>query len=220
MSFKTVFVMETTRDRRRRDSAACWKRMAECLADGLQPPLNYPEVQAPSSHVAGRDCTSRQRNTHNTESREVRYPWHPWFGRRVTVYETVTKGGHPVSRCGIEDQRNDRSVEVPAWMFEAAACDHLRLITTPFVDCQALIELKAVMQTAPRTDMLQAPHHSLTAPGGADATGQTPTLATDAVPSPATSPALSDAAGGHSGADDSTARATVAMARRSAARRR
>jgi hypothetical protein len=167
-------------------------------------------------------CTTRQRNTHNTESQEVRYPWHPWFGRLVTVYETVTKGGHRICRCGIEDQRNDRSVEVPAWMFEAPACDHLRLTTTPFVDCQALIELQAMLQTAPRADMLQAPHYSLTAPGGADATGQTPipSLATDAVPSLATSPALSDAAAGHSGADDSTARATAAPARRSAARRR
>jgi hypothetical protein len=104
------------------------------------------------------------------------------------VYETVTKGGHPVCRCGIEDQRNDRSVEVPAWMFEPAACDHLRLTATPFVDCPALIELKTVLQTASRADMLQTQHHSLTAPGGADATGQTPipSLATDAVSSSAT----------------------------------
>ena len=104
-------------------------------------------------------CTSRQRNTHSTESRDVRYPWHPWFGRSVTVYEALTKGGHAICRCGFEDQRNDRSLEVPAWMFESAACDHLRLTATPFVDCQALIELKAVLQTAPRADVLQAPHH-------------------------------------------------------------
>src|SRR5262245_30374213 len=137
------------------------------------------------------------------------------------VYETVTKGGHPVSRCGIEDQRNDRSVEVPAWMFEPAACDHLRLTATPFVACQALIELKVVLQTALRADVLQAQHHSWTAPGGTDATGQTPSpsLATDAVPSPATSLSLSDAGTGHSGTDDSNARPTAAPVRRSAARR-
>jgi hypothetical protein len=166
--------------------------------------------------------TTRQRNTHNTESREVRYPWHPWFARMVTVYEAVTKGGHSLCRCGVDDQRNDRSVEVPAWMFEPAACDHLRLTATPFVDGQALIELKAILQTALRADVLQAPHHSLTAPGGADATGQpsTPSLATDAVSSPATSPALSDAAAGHSGTDDSTARSTAAPAGRSSARLR
>lgn len=75
-------------------------------------------------------------------------------------------------------------------MFEPAACDHLRLTATPFVDCQALIEVKAVLQTAPRADVLQAPHHSLTASGGADATGQRPipSLATDPVSSPAPRP--------------------------------
>jgi hypothetical protein len=79
------------------------------------------------------------------------------------VYEALTKGGHAICRCGFDDRRNDRSLEVPAWMFEPAACDHLRLTATPFVDCQALIELKAVLQTALRADVLQAPHHSLTA---------------------------------------------------------
>jgi hypothetical protein len=37
-------------------------------------------------------------------------------------------------------------------MFEPAACDHLRLLDTPFVDGQALIELKAVLETALRAD--------------------------------------------------------------------
>ena len=77
------------------------------------------------------------------------------------MYEALTKGGQPVCRCGVDDQRNDRSLDVPAWMFEPAACDHLRLTATPFVDCQALIELKAVLQTALRADVLQAPHQSL-----------------------------------------------------------
>jgi hypothetical protein len=179
-----------------------------------------PQVRARNAGV--QRCTSRQRNTHSTESRDVRYPWHPWFGRSVTVYEALTKGGHAICRCGFDDQRNDRSLEVPAWMFESAACDHLRLTATPFVDCQALIELKAVLQTAPRADVLQAPHHSLTASGGADATGQRPipSLATDPVSSPATPSALSAAAAGHSGTDDSTARPTASPAGRSAARLR
>jgi hypothetical protein len=65
--------------------------------------------------------TSRQRNTHSTESREVRYPWHPWFGRSVTVYEALSKSGHRVCRCGFDDQRNDRSLEVPTWMFDSSS---------------------------------------------------------------------------------------------------
>src|SRR5215813_1622633 len=105
-------------------------------------------TSAGPGRAAAGSCTTRQRNTHNTESREVRYPWHPWFGQLVTVYESVTKGGRPICRCGIEDQRNDRSVEVPAWMFEPTACDHLRLTATPFVNGQALIDVKAALQTA------------------------------------------------------------------------
>jgi hypothetical protein len=127
------------------------------------------------------------------------------------VYEALTKGGHPVCRCGFDDQRNDRSLEVPAWMFESAACDHLRVVDTPFVDSQALIELKAVLQTASRADVLQAQHPCLTVPGGADATGQTPipSLATDPVSSTTSPPAFSDAAAGHPGTDHSTAGPTA-----------
>jgi hypothetical protein len=65
------------------------------------------------------------------------------------VYEGLTKGGHAICRCGFDDQRNDRSLEVPAWMFEPAACDHLRLTATPFVDCQALIEVKTLFHPPP-----------------------------------------------------------------------
>jgi hypothetical protein len=138
------------------------------------------------------------------------------------VYEALTKGSHAVCRCGFDDQRNDRSLEVPAWMFESAACDRLRLMDTPSVDCQALIELKAVLQAALLTDVLQAPHHSLTAAGGADATVQTPipNPTTDPVSSAASPPALSDVAAGHPAKDDSIAGPTAPPAGRSDARRR
>jgi hypothetical protein len=66
------------------------------------------------------------------------------------VYEALTKGGQPVCRCGVDDQRNDRSLEVPAWMFEPALCDHLRVAEASCVDGQALIELKTVLRTALR----------------------------------------------------------------------
>ena len=88
-----------------------------------EPAVVAPVARATAPDVADARCTSRQRNTHSTESRQVRYPWHPWFGRSVTVYEALTKGDQPVCRCGVDDQRNDRSLEVPAWMFEPAACD-------------------------------------------------------------------------------------------------
>lgn len=43
---------------------------------------------------AGDGCTSHQRNTHSTESRVVRYRWHPWFDQEVWIHRT-----NPPARC-------------------------------------------------------------------------------------------------------------------------
>ena len=69
-----------------------------------QPAFVAPVTRAPALDVACDRCTSRQRNTHSTEAREVRYPWHPWFGRSVMVYEALTKGGDAICRCGFDDE--------------------------------------------------------------------------------------------------------------------
>jgi hypothetical protein len=34
-----------------------------------------------------------------TEWRNICYPWHPWFGRTVAVYEVFIKGGQSLCRC-------------------------------------------------------------------------------------------------------------------------
>ncbi len=151
--------------------------------------------------VCAPDGKSRQRNTHITESREVRYRWHPWFGRVATVYEALSKGGHPVCRCGFDDQRNDRCLEVPAWMFDPASCDPLRLTTTPIVDCRALLELKTVLQTARRAAESQAQPHVVHATGGTDVTVPPPitTRPTDSLSSSAATAAISGPAVGHPG---------------------
>ena len=232
---------EFTTDRRERDLTGCPRNDdRQVVQAGVSPrgrrrrrraailDEQRPRVQTPPdsrtrwSSAVGAGYRNRQRNTHSTELRAVRYPWHPWFGRTVTVYEALTKGGYAICRCGFDDQRNDRSLEVPAWMFEPAVCDHLRVADTPLVDCQALIELKAVLHTALRADVLQAQHHSLTARGDADATIPSPTtsLATDPVSFAISAPALSGAAAGHPGTDDSTAGPTASPAGRPDARRR
>jgi len=138
------------------------------------------------------------------------------------VYEALTKGGQPVCRCGVDDQRNDRSLEVPAWMFEPALCDHLRVAAAPCVDGRALIELTTVLQPARGGDVLEAQHDSVIAAGGAAATVQPPStsVATDAVSSAAFPSALSDAAAGHSEQGDSPAGSIAPPAGRSAARLR
>src|SRR5438105_15859488 len=92
-------------------------------------PVRFNLCRATSEcEIVGR---SRQPNTHSTELRELRYPWHPWFGRAVTIYEVLVKQGHSVSRCGLEEERHRLSLEVPTWMFEPAACGRLRVMAVP-----------------------------------------------------------------------------------------
>ena len=61
-------------------------------------------------------------DTHITESREVLYPWHPWYGRSVWIYQTLTKNGAAICHCGLSQTRDSRALEVPQWMFDSAAC--------------------------------------------------------------------------------------------------
>jgi len=60
---------------------------------------------APDRNAGGLCCTTQQRNTHNIESREVRYPWHPWCDRVVAVHQTFAKNGRVVSRCRVDETR-------------------------------------------------------------------------------------------------------------------
>ena len=122
------------------------------------------------------------------EFRDVCYPWHPWFGRTVAVYEVLVKQGQSVSRCGLEEERNRRAIEVPTWMFEPAACRHLRLMLEPAVSYDALRGVQALLRIVPRSDprgVLQAQHRCLPAAGGADAPvhDRPATFATDPVSS-------------------------------------
>src|SRR5207237_9741807 len=53
---------------------------------------------APDRNAGGLCCTTQQRNTHNIESREVRYPWHPWCDRVVEVHQTLVNNVEVVAR--------------------------------------------------------------------------------------------------------------------------
>jgi hypothetical protein len=168
---------------------------------------------------------SRQPNTHSTESREVCYPWHPWFGHAVVVYEVLVKQGHSVCRCGLEEQRNRRSIEIPTWMFEPATCGRLRVLSVPTVECDALRELQALLRRVQHPDrggVLQAQHRSLLDAGGADATIREPTTlgATHVVSSPSPASVVSDVPARHPREDDPVAGAAAASARRPGSHRR
>jgi hypothetical protein len=122
--------------------------------------------------------TSRQRNTHSTESREVRYPWHPWHDRVVTIHRSFTRNGRALFFCSVEESLEGRLLEIPQWMFDPAICCRLQPAAVSTVSCEALRELKAVLQCALPPDrevVLQAQHPCLLSLGGADAKITEPT---------------------------------------------
>jgi len=114
--------------------------------------------------------TSRQSNTHSTESREIRYPWHPWYGRPVWIHRAFVKAGQAVYRCSLEQDLEGPLLEIPQWMLDSGACCRVHGAENPAVDCAALQDLKLLLHRgrSPARDLVvQAQHPS--APGGADA---------------------------------------------------
>ena len=178
------------------------------------------ESASPSSrhHECDRRGTNRQSNTHNThclEAREVRYPWHPWCGRRVMVYEALSKQGRRVFYCGSEEGPVVRHLEIPQWMFDPKACCRMPLAGAPIVGCDALLDLKELLRSVPRQQrdiVLRTPHHPL---GGADAKITEPTEGHSArtVSGVAEGPTEARVASRDPREDDPTAGASAARAR-------
>src|SRR2546429_132226 len=163
--------------------------------------------------------TSRQRNTHNIESREVHYPWHPWHSRTVAVHEAFTRNGRAVCRCGADENPGIRLLEIPQWMFDSVACCRMRLAAVPTVSCGALLDLKALLRCALFPDsavVLQGQHRSLLSPGGADAriTKPTESRSIQTIPSAPEAPVLAGAASGNQTENSTVAGATAAPAHR------
>lgn len=92
------------------------------------------------------------------------YPWHPFYDREVTIHGERNRGDGIVFSCGILDERP--TLEVPAWMFDEAACCILRSAGESRVTVEALRSLRSTLNTA--ADVIKARHQS--APlGGSDA---------------------------------------------------
>ena len=68
----------------------------------------------------------------------------------------IKRGGasgrcEPVVRCGLTPDLDARSVEIPLWMFDAAACGVMPTATAPVVTADALRELRISIGGAPTT---------------------------------------------------------------------
>jgi len=123
-------------------------------------------------------CTTRQHKTHSSDCRELRYPWHPWHGRRVWISRSSARGGSPVFQCSLDPDSRSRLLEIPQWMFDASRVCLIRLATTPVTSCEALRELGELIRLDGADNalkVLQAQHRSLARTGGSDAKRSTVT---------------------------------------------
>jgi len=174
---------------------------------------------------SGPHGTSRQRNTHNIELREVRYPWHPWHARTVAVHEALTRNGRAVCRCGVDENPGGRLLEIPQWMFDSVACCRMRRAKVPTVSCGALLDLKALLRCGSFPDsafVLQGQHRSLLSPGGADAriTKPAESRSIQTISSAPEAPVLAGAASRNQTENSTVAGATAARAHRKSPRLR
>jgi hypothetical protein len=96
------------------------------------------------SHAGGRCCTTRRLNAHRTTERRLLYPWHPWSGLSVHVHDVTERGGATALRCSLGGDAG-RCLEVPAWMFERAACEPLVVASQPRVGVGALSALRRLL---------------------------------------------------------------------------
>ena len=53
-----------------------------------------------------------------------------------------------VYRCVLEPDDDSRSLEIPQWMFDASACCRIALSPSPAVTCEALHELRHLIESA------------------------------------------------------------------------
>ena len=175
---------------------------------------HHPGFGSPAPGEFSWCCTTRQRNSHVTESRTVLYRWHPWHGREVSIFGSKTKNERAIFRCALNPS-DARVLEVPQWMFDAATCSRMRLSVVPSISVRSLRELTqllSVIGSPADSDVVKAKLLSIPDAGGACATEETAFLRSAGVVS-----------GSHGGSsvDESSgggSRADLAMARKTPAR--
>jgi hypothetical protein len=73
-------------------SAVYWRR-----APPICPLVAFLRV----TREGGASYTTRPHDTHSTDSREMRYPWHPWYGHPIWIRRFYARGGLPVFQCSL-----------------------------------------------------------------------------------------------------------------------
>src|SRR4051794_27790139 len=139
-----------------------WARRLRCPSEASCPQPSRRECRScrratppwaparPEPDAAGGCCTTRLENAHGTVVREVLYPWHPWFGLDVHVHAAATKADGVYFRCTLNGADGARWQELPAWMFDRAACAGPCIVAEPFVSLAALSALSRLLDAMGR----------------------------------------------------------------------
>jgi len=115
--------------------------------------------------------TNQQHKTHKTDFREIYYPWHPLHKQRVSVHFELHGRDGVVVRCGPYGGAGHRGFDIPAWMFDRAACSAMVLSTVPAVDLKALTQLRRLLDCAlgkEEPGVIEGGHRLDVTQGGAD----------------------------------------------------
>jgi hypothetical protein len=92
----------------------------------------------------------------------VRYPWHPWYRRRVNVWGIRNRHGLKVLFCTLDEEHEFPVLEVPEWIFDPVVCGRLERAERARVDGRAPQELKCLLESAGgppwRSEALKHPH--------------------------------------------------------------
>ena len=125
-----------------------------------------PVDDTPMRCVDAPCCTTKRNKTHKTDSAQVVYPWHPFYGREVTIHGQRNRRGTIIFICSIVSDQRTSPLEVPAWMFDTAVCCACRSVPAGRVTIDALRSLSRTLGAA--SYVIEAEHQSI-AFGGFDA---------------------------------------------------
>jgi hypothetical protein len=107
--------------------------------------------------------------TYKTESGEVVYPWHSFYGQEVEIKGKRNRRGTIVYVCTSDGNGAGAVLELPAWMFDPAVCCLFHSGSRARVSVPPLRALRAVLNGTGRLpeDVIEA--HQSAALGGSDA---------------------------------------------------
>jgi hypothetical protein len=93
------------------------------------------------------DGTTTRHKTYSTEL-EVHYPWHPWFGLKVTTSRSCMRQGAVCLQATLERDGRLQLLEMPSWMLDRATCAAMSLADCPTVGIKHLRALRDLLTSA------------------------------------------------------------------------